>query len=453
MFAFIASPENPDYSAWVSLAFQYGPFFFTLLYLYGVTRWAHQQFVSASTARPIDPKRVATTRWVFAASFVVGVGLTVASVYWWWRYRPQEFVFHGEIRGLRSYEYVNSPKMYRKSEPRPKLGNDPENYRDEHFVILQSSPFKNGQQFELDFWKDGAQAMDQFYLTYGGDQPVYTVTFDEKQGRNTLNSVPEVKRDGALNQLFAEPTVYAQTGATAQVQVDQGRRRISTTGQPAAAQSSATLILQDSHSTVGAKLGVIRDLLKQSSNVNLLDGLPGEPLIITLLDLSRHSDPELAYYASQLLNQTGATQKVVGLLRSSNSEQQRVGMSALLHMDERSSAEVLGSVPSTKAAFEAHPPTWLRLIPTASSQGDQYYVRASWDPKNATVVNCLTDLFNKELISNRPIEQEKKLMQEKNTRLVYWYDKQWSMYISDRITRCGGSASYVSPSRKGMAKY
>src|SRR5439155_13043922 len=90
-----------------------------------------------------------------------------------------------------------------------------------------------------------------------------------------------------------------------------------------------------------------------------------------------------------------------------------------------------------------------QIAPTASPQGDRYYVKATWDPANASTVDCLASLFNKELITNRTLDQERSLMKNRKARLVYGYDKEWGVGIAGKIKACGGSAAYVHPTSGG----
>jgi hypothetical protein len=87
----------------------------------------------------------------------------------------------------------------------------------------------------------------------------------------------------------------------------------------------------------------------------------------------------------------------------------------------------------------------LLLRPTGSSQGDRYYVRATWDPADEHEVPCLTQLFNDELASTRSVKAEAAKMKGRAERLIYWYSKDWAISISKKISDCGGKAQYVTP--------
>jgi hypothetical protein len=55
------------------------------------------------------------------------------------------------------------------------------------------------------------------------------------------------------------------------------------------------------------------------------------------------------------------------------------------------------------------------LVPTWTPSGEMYYVKATWNPKDARVQNCLRDLFHLELDDglSRTVAQEDQLMCDK----------------------------------------
>ncbi len=65
----------------VELAFQYGPFFFSVWFLVGITRWAYKKYHVAT------PDEKPTLKAIFLVSFCVGTMLVIVSVIWWFIYR------------------------------------------------------------------------------------------------------------------------------------------------------------------------------------------------------------------------------------------------------------------------------------------------------------------------------------------------------------------------------
>jgi hypothetical protein len=98
-----------DYSNLSGIALQYGPFFFALLFVLGVTRWAYGAFRENNAANA-SPRAFNTVRLVFLCSFFFGLVLVAVSVTWWLRSRPVIYVFRGEIVDLRDYEKLASDR-------------------------------------------------------------------------------------------------------------------------------------------------------------------------------------------------------------------------------------------------------------------------------------------------------------------------------------------------------
>ena len=180
---------------------------------------------------------------------------------------------------------------------------------------------------------------------------------------------------------------------------------------------------------------------------------PGhEPVLATLLDLTRYSDKEVSYKASMAIKKVDIDGYVVHKLESSQKHDQTDGEQVLRKLDADESARILLRLsPAKSAAWRAktsQSPA-LQVVPTASEQGDRYYVRATWDAKNSATADCLTTLFHQELISgsNRTLEEEHALM-KRSQRLVYGYDKDWSINIAQKIQACGGKAAFVQAGGK-----
>src|SRR5689334_18487454 len=95
-----------DISQLVELAFQYGPFFFSIWFLIGVSRWAFKKYHAAT------PEEAPTLRKIFVTSFSVGVILVGASVFWWFLYRPSTYIYQGKIDKLETYDNLESNDLY-----------------------------------------------------------------------------------------------------------------------------------------------------------------------------------------------------------------------------------------------------------------------------------------------------------------------------------------------------
>jgi len=432
------------------LAFQYGPFFFAILFVLGVSRWSYKVFTETSrrTDPPAGKKDLGAARAVFVGSFIVGIVLVGAAVVWWLGYRPRVFVFRGEIRDLQEYELVASESMYFRPEPKQTI--DEILLRNEHFVVIQTHPFKKGEWFDFDFSK-GRAKRNRLRIPYdpSDDYPKFTVQWDDKAQANVLRR--EVSADARFTLPFTNQVVHA---ASVQDIVSQRKVAATSPGCGGSSQGSGPklfiAVLQDSRSDVGNKI-VALERLNQLSTSALEDCFRvvnrPEPLLATILDLTRHSDKELSYRANELVKKIDFDSYLVRQLQSPDTDMRRSAERVLLKLDSTVAKQILGRVPKQRSAELVaklgSQSNTQQLMPTASPQGDRYYVKATWDPRNSSTVDCLTKLFNRELTSNRTLDQERSLMKTRGERLVYWYDKAWSTYITKEIRSCGGSATFV----------
>lgn len=440
-----------DLTSLSGMALQYGPFFFSMLFLYGISRWAHKRYRESLVLPEHTPRldeAIKLDRNVYFASFLFGILLTVASVIWWWHYRPSSYIFQGTICYLKHSEYVSSPILFQRKQPRESMHGDPEVYRDEKFVVIQDHPFTTNQRFEVDYTRPGDTAQHQLWIPYPGDNIndiSYSIKFD--QGRQVITQNAELITIN-LGQP-ASNVIYAQE---LQESIDMAKPTIAslpiaTTFSPYESQNSPASILASSTSSIGAKLSALRTLpILPQGGAWAWGDLSSEPELVTLLDLSRYRDDELAYFARDYLERINISAIVVQLL--SNQSTFSIGQQIFMHLDDNSCSIVLewlrsASSPLYASLKEIGNP--LQLVGTPSPNGDRYYVRAVWNPSDKDSVKCLAKAFNEELVSNRSLHDEVQLMQSRNTRLVYWYGKNWPMHIRDRIIGCGGQATFTSP--------
>jgi hypothetical protein len=218
---------------------------------------------------------------------------------------------------------------------------------------------------------------------------------------------------------------------------------------PTSAEAIASL--QNPRSTVGGKITALESLLRGSTSASVLTTPTTiEAPAVTLIDLTRHSDKELAYLARTALESAHVNEVVRALLNSDQPSERAAGEAILFRMDQAEARQIAGSLrpDSRNQRLIAEVNSGARSInlrPTGSSQGDRYYVQASWPPADTRAASCLSGLFNDELINSRTLDAEKTMMAGRGTRLVYWYDKNWAIGIAQKISGCGGKAEFVSP--------
>jgi hypothetical protein len=213
--------------------------------------------------------------------------------------------------------------------------------------------------------------------------------------------------------------------------------------------TSSVAVLQDPNTEVGAKIDAI-DQLTTSNPTQLKTTLATvtsvEPMTVTLLDLARHSDKELASKAKAVLQRMDIDAYVAASLTSPEATTRTAAQTALAHTDKPDAEQILQRTSDPLLANRLRATTkHMTLQPTGTAQGDRYYVKATWNPQDKTAVQCLTILFNKELFNNRTLAQEATIMQQRNFRLVYWDSKEWAIDIANQIECCGGAVTFTHP--------
>jgi hypothetical protein len=451
------------------LAKKFGPFFFSVFFLTTILIWAENRYRKLTSRNPgptYQEKLLYGT--VFLGSFVVGVVLVFISVSWWKHYEQSSHVYRGVFKGLHGYESLDSDagqgiffhdELLRPNGP---LGPDTDLIHNAHFVVIRNSSFTDCEKFAVDLSKGSGGARESLDVEYRlGDElsvqePTFAIEWDAKQLKNVLKRTYPLKDPCAIaTAVSLSTTVYADSQRASQMKQS---RAPFTTSASAPNLNSALLAdvntLQDTRSSVGSKLQAMRDFAGQpreakDSAVSLSTSV--EPVLVTFLDLTRHSDKELEYWAISVLQGFDSDRFVLGLFESDGAKQSE-GIACILHMEEPQAERVLARLKSAKSsAFKLvsakthNPDNFLRLRPTGSPQGDRYYVQAKWNPENRNASECLTSLFNKELISNRSIQQEAVVMKGRSERLVFWYTKDWAIQIAGQTRACGGNAAYVSP--------
>jgi hypothetical protein len=439
---------KPDYAQWTELAFQYGPFFFSLLFMiYLVGSRAKAYTRAASRQPPASKDELSTLKWLLNLSFAVGVVLVAVSVAWWLWYRPALYAFQGKLHNLRSYQHVASPgQVYFKPVYGDPAVSPDDQIRDEVFVATKRTPFRKGDSIHIEVWK-GSGARTLLAIDFvKDDDPIFLIEWDEGAQKTMIKRAP-----GSAASLDWFPKAYAED-RLAEPAPDKALGA-TVTGATGASHGcvSAVAILQNPRSDVGAKIGAL-DALGTLSDPDLRmcarSRTASEPALITVLDLTHHSDPELASKARRVMNRMDLDGFVVAGLKSTSAESRKDAEAALLRL-ERAEAERLTSaagVKLTPAVQTSLKSSKTARVPraTGSPQGDRYYVRARWDPGQPQVVECLSRLFNAELISTRTLEQEQSLMKSRRERVVYWYSPEWATMIASKIDGCGASADFVT---------
>jgi len=449
----------------VRQAFQYGPFLFALLFNLVITRWAHKVYTKACKREnpPASNREKNTSRLYFWVIAGFGMGLVVVSVIWWFQHQPFTHVFKGVIQNLNSYEKITSQELYFRRHPHERLSPELPEYYDAHFAATQDKPFAANQTFIFRYWKEGVDwenrakrqtEPEDLSLNYCTEaKPKFKIKFHKESGTRICQKISATQKHSSL---FVSP-------AHAQPQVEPSESKGLTKDSrpslelPILHISISPMIiptLQNERTDIPTKIATL-DELNTLSDEELKEYIEAstskEPMILTLSDLSRHTDDELAYKAWKIMERFDWHSIVVNRLLSSDTKTQREAETILFRTEKDIAEEVLHKASSeietaqlNELQEEIRSAQRTRvLIPTGSWQGDRYYVKAEWDPTQGTVVTRLTELFNTELLTDRTLEEEVRLMEGRTERYVYWYSKEWALWIAEKIEQCGARASFI----------
>jgi hypothetical protein len=429
------------------LVYQYGPFGFSILFLYSISRWAYKRYDEASKENPPNPDKQKSTRWIYIVSFAAGVALVAVSVGWWFIHHPL-YVVRGEIRGLDHNTRISSTELYFLERPHAARSDIDTPVHDEQFIAISEHPFGRTHKFPIDFSKNEA-THDQLEIECGPDDGGNIFAPGLKGGKNTLDRIGDASP--SFNWMKPQ-VVYAKQNMPAQQPTYQlkpppspklpQRQETSQVGQQF--YSPVVAILVDPHSSVGEKIVQLRKL--QSVDPQTMLGylrlnLGGAPFAATILDLSRHSDPELAYSAKSIVSSSVFQDYLHQDLISRDPGTRQAAQSALSHMDPEWAAQFKTGEVAADVKNRA-------LVPTNFPDGDRYFMEIRWAPNDRKQVDCLADFFASSLDSGGSEAKEKALMRNRSQRLIYSAYSGWVVPAASKIENCGAAVSFVRPSAK-----
>lgn len=421
------------------LAYAYAPFFFAVWFTQFVTRWTYRIYAEAPSQ---EHQRI--NRWVFVGACTVSTLMVFGSIGWWVLYRPDVHVFRGQITGLSDEDRLGSNSVcFLPLKPYfPSLGQEAIDVpRVENFIVVSDKPFRKNQRFD-------------FHLTFGAGD-VHDLSLEYTSDPNVEhriewhNQKPSLVRGKGGSSSLNLLNVAHAADRIAQNSADSAAPRGPTFGSAPRALIEA---LQSERADVGTKIAYLEQMRMADDNTVgafLKHETQVEPMLLTVLDLSRHSNPLLADKAKSLVDERfNLVAHLERELKSSDRSRRDSAIMLMLRMEPSRVVALVKELPQHLVApYESllsDRNQYQVLVPTASRQGDRYYVQASWEPASTQTVSCLTGLFNRELISDRTLDEEEELMRGRSRRWVYWYSKDWAMYIANGIRDCGARASFVS---------
>jgi len=444
------APEATDYT---ELAFKYGPFAFAILFGL-VALYLIREAKSAAESGDKELEAQTGKFWIGAA-LVGGASLCFAGIgtTYWLRTAQAEHVFRGEIKDLSTYEQVAADDFYFRTELRTAMQGESDPLHNVHFVAIQARPFVKGQLFEIAYLKEGAAKRTTLRLAYEGEAaPAYRIEYNEQARVSELKKIPTLAQPAQEQQhaAYSPFAAYAQSLPVSKLPAMSSQIVQRSVQAPAGVDMRLVSLLQDSRTPVGAKIDAL-------DRLNALDAASlkayaqavtdREPFALTLIELSRHSDKELAYKAKTLADKAGVDATLAAQLNSPTAEVRGGAQKAVLRVTPERAERIIQQAPNSARnrtlASEVQTGDKQRVLrPVGSAGGDRYYVKANWDPNNQRVVSCLTGLFQRELMSARSPQDEQKLMAGKSERLVFWYTKEWALSMADKIDACGAKASF-----------
>jgi len=457
--------KTADLPSFTELAYKYGPFFFALLFLVYLLGKFHKGYREATPG----PK-LRLFAGLLITTYAIGVGLVVVCVVSFVN-RPSLHVFRGTIRGVQSQIEFDSDDAFFRDEFKRVMKGEENALKNVHFVAIQEQSFGPEQVVQVDISKGelrGERQRQHVNIPYcPGSAPAFKMGWDESS-QKTLVTCSSAEPRHALLQLV--PSAHASEPPAVELTGDRIRPAAAAPAPTAVRPSSlhpeaASLVavLQGSAQSVGAKILVLDQLNRYEATgvaAIIRARTAIEPVAVTLLDLTRHSDPELSSKARQLLSKFDLVGDLVRQIRSAPPSSPAIRDASLIlaRLDPPQAQRVLrevGSIDKAKLVMVA--PVVLQVargeaaqpIATGTRQGDRYYVKAMWRPGDEAALKCLAANFNRELYSNRSLAQEEALMRDrKGTRVVFAAGesgKTWAVSIADEIRKCGARAQFVRP--------
>lgn len=133
------------------LAYQFGPFFFAVLFTLFVTRTARSWYVAAG--QPLDERERATFRQWFLVCSYFSIVLVMISIGWYAYYNwGRHHALEGIFVGLRPYQIIapDAEPFFIKEVTTKDPGGD---IRDYYFVLVRDKPWTRGEKISFKYWE------------------------------------------------------------------------------------------------------------------------------------------------------------------------------------------------------------------------------------------------------------------------------------------------------------
>jgi hypothetical protein len=324
------------------------------------------------------------------------------------------------------------------------------------FFCFQMKPFKEGQEFILLHKKTGGK-LGRAEIKFSKQSDLqYEIVFDESTGKNILKLKTEIARKGIGYSGLLYAGVFPQ-----ERQIPFNKELILQKRLDDEALGRMIEILQEETSDLGKKIEIVDHLSFMAENPELREPFenilkiitPKEPVLLTLLDLTRHTDRELAYKCRRLLHDQYHFEMHLKERIGSNDEALHEGLEVILFRIERELlVDMMESIPiERRSGFYFRIMEMIEsgrksrvLKPTGSARGDRYYMEINWDRDNPDSVQRLSEIFTELFHQGRTLEEERNLMREQGSRILWRHSKQELLSFVDPIEECGGNVTFIS---------
>lgn len=428
------------YKDLTELVYKFGPFFLLLfinIYLISQTQKRYRRAINDE-----DEKEIKTLRIQRNVTFYLGILMCLIVTVWWLIiHNPfnKKFTYQTTIKDLFEYDHITAPDIYvlrDEFEIRGQEGNL--KHYNLHFLALNDKEAKEGENMEIYYWKNGSKNYEIFSIPLAQNDCYYKIIWSENDESNVLrrfNCDEEIASRGTFLS-----TAYAQSRQKYYELKPENKKTIDTR-----ISKSSIGELQFERTEVGKKIEIL-DKLNNSDTSKIrnyyFNNNYKEPLALTLYELSRHSDSELAFKASKLNKKFNSVQSISSYINFNTNSTEEV----LKRLDTAFAKQVVERI-----EFDLDPNSLeigvendKLLKPVGSEKGDRYYVKATWNPNDETVVKCLTALFNKSTLEKRSIEKEQEIMENRKSRTFFWYSKSNALNMAEGIEACGGYSKFIN---------
>lgn len=455
------------------LAMTYGPFFFAVFIFVWASRTFRKRYNQAVRDHPDNQEFVRHAKRQDSIVLYLGISIVIVCIVWWFFASNELHVIAGKFEDIKDYEQITSESIYLKSEPLKKIADNLPQLRNEYFLAVVDPQAGEDAIFSIRYSKGPKHEVRLPLDCTEGKSNCFKIIYDPQERKNRLVRCGQKQGQNKFNWFSPQEAFAHDTGKYTQPPLgnihppaSQGPPTPSPKQRPLMLAKSAspqeiTTYLADERSGVGQKIWSLDILLSCRTCLAECLAAPAknEPFILTVYDLTKHTDPELSAMAREVFRKINAPQYLVNSLKYGTMSAQTVG-EVLLRMDKplalKTGQHIVRNtgnpiIKQLVIKIERGQLSPMNLIPTGTREGDRYYVKAIWDRRNEKTISCLTKLFNSALISQRTSAQERelmnKMMEKRNYRVVYWYSKSWALQMARSIERCGAQAEFVAMGR------